>query len=101
MDDAIPEPRSYGSEDTTKIHTPAQASQAETREEYIARIVSEAPPISRETLDRLAVLLRPTIQRQRANATPAISVRQYQSWEVKRYENAGQHGYYTADGEAA
>lgn len=94
---AHPDPRSFGP-DTGTLPSPAPASQAETREEYIARIVSEAPPISRETLDRLAVLLRPTIQRQRANATSIVSVADWVKWEHRRYEEAtetpGIHGTY-------
>ena len=50
-------------------------------------------------IDRLAGLFSP--QAERTNATTSISVGTYQSWQMKRYEDAGKHGYYTADGEAA
>lgn len=98
MAHAAPEPFSDVPKATHNLPAPAQDSQAESREEYIARIVSEAPPISRETLDRLAVLLRPTIQRQRANATPIVSVADWVKLENKRYieatETPGIHGTY-------
>lgn len=94
---AHPDPRSFRP-DTETLPSPAQASQAETQEEYIARIVSEAPPISRETLDRLAVLLGPTIRQHRANATPGVTVADWVKWENKRYveatETPGIHGTY-------
>jgi len=95
---ATQNPRSYGSQDIKSVPSAPEASQAESREEYIARIVSGAPPIPRETLDRLAVLLRPAIQRQRANATPALTVADWVKWENKRYveatETPGIHGIY-------
>jgi hypothetical protein len=60
----------------------AAASQADARAAYIARVVSEAPPLSDATIDRLAVLLRPRAIT--ANATPTITVADYQSWEIRR-----------------
>lgn len=40
-----------------------EVTNTETREEYIARVVAEAPPISDEVMDRLAVLLRPGLRK--------------------------------------
>lgn len=99
MDHAYPSPRSFGL-DTHNLPSSPQASQAaEKRAAYIARVVAEAPPLTAAQIDRLAGIFSPVVER--TNATPAISVGTYQTWEMKRYEDAGQHGYYTADGEAA
>lgn len=102
MDHAYPSPCSSGL-DTHNLPSPTQASQAAEREAaidaYIARVVAKAPKRSDAVLDHIAVLLRPRVER--TNATPAIAVGTYQTWEMKRYEDAGKHGYYTADGEAA
>lgn len=98
--------RSFGSQDVNTVPAKPLSKQAAAREAeidaYIARVVSEAPKRSDEFLDRIAVLLRP--QAKRTNATAAITAKQYQSLEYRRYldnETPGKFGYFTADGEAA
>ncbi|MEJ1193042.1 hypothetical protein V9L17_07640 [Pseudarthrobacter sp. CCNWLW207] len=87
---ATPDPRSYGSEDTTKIHAPAQASQTAKRAAYIEALLKDWPaptPQQRRTIGSLL-----------GNATPVVSVADYQSWEIKRHveatETPGTHGTY-------
>lgn len=94
-------PRSYEIDNTKTVPHTTRARQPETRAEWIARVVSEAPPLSDAQLDYLAVLLRPVIRQHRANATPTISMADYQSWEIRNHLTAGTHGTFTADGEAA
>jgi hypothetical protein len=99
---AIPDPRSFGSEGTQTVSSPAQASQAAARAAYIARVVAEAPPLTDELIDRLAGIIRPRVER--TNATPFINEKQYQSWEIRRHldsETPGKFGVFTAEGEAA
>lgn len=92
-----PDPRSYGPEDTQTLSSPSKASQAEARAAYIARVVAEAPPLTDAQIDHIAVLLRPRAQR--SNATPAVSVSDWQSWEIRRHldsENPGRHGSFNS-----
>lgn len=98
MAHANPGPRSFGPESTSNISATTTAGQAATRAAYIARVVSEAPPLTNEQIDHLAVLLRPRVAA--ANAAPAISVAQYQSLEVRRYldsQTPGKFGFFTAE----
>jgi hypothetical protein len=60
-------------------------------------VVSEAPPLSAEQVDLLAVMLAPAI---RQNATPTVSIAEFQHWEIRRHlesESPGRHGYFTAE----
>lgn len=101
MAHATPDPRSFGSDDVHTIPSNSEAKQAATRAAYIAQVVSEAPPISDEVIDRIAVLLRPRAAT--VNGTAAISIADYHYWETRRYlqsQGPSQHGYYTA-GDAA
>lgn len=87
-------PCSYGTQDIDTVPRTASDRQAATRAAYIARVVSEAPPLSTEQVDLLAVMLAPAI---RQNATPAVSVAEYQHWEIRRHldaETPGRHGYF-------
>jgi hypothetical protein len=53
-------PRSSGTDDELNLSPITKDGQAATRAAYIARVVSSAPPIPDDVLDRLAVLLRPS-----------------------------------------
>lgn len=98
MAHATPDPRSIGSDDVHTIPSNSEAKQAATRAAYIAQVISEAPPISDEVIDRIAVLLRPRVAS--TNATPFITLANYSHWEMKRYLEAqgpSRHGYFTAE----
>jgi hypothetical protein len=98
LDHASKDPRSCRSKDTSNLSPTTPAGQAATRAAYIARVVSEAPPLTDAQLDHLAVLLRPRAAA--ANAAPLISVDQYRHWEIVRYldeETPGRNGYFTAE----
>lgn len=87
-------PNSGASElDTHTVQSLPKDRQAAERAAYIESLLSDWPSPTPQQQRTVSHLL--------ANATPAISTGQYQSWEMKRYEDAGKHGYYTADGEAA
>lgn len=98
MDHASIDPRS-GSTDTKTVPHKTPAEQA-ARAAYIARVIEKAPKMSAAQADCIALLFRPVAA---TNAAPLISVDNYRSWEIRRFENAetGAHGYFTADGEAA
>jgi hypothetical protein len=88
---------SYKNDDKTTVQADTSTKQAARVAAYIARVVSEAPPLSDAQLDHIAVLLRPVI---RQNGTPTISVDDYRYWEIRRHldsETPGRHGYFTAE----
>ncbi|MFE8884922.1 hypothetical protein ACFYLX_03645 [Pseudarthrobacter enclensis] len=93
MVNATPDPRSFGSEDTHTIHTGSAAGQFTNSAAYIESLLANWPAPTPQQQRTVSHLL--------ANATQTISVADYQSWQMKRHEDAGKHGYYTADGEAA
>lgn len=95
MAHANPTPCSYGIEPNVNLYSSPTERQAATRADYIARVVSEAPPLRDEQIDLLAVMLGPAI---RQNAAPLITVAEYQGLEIQRHilhaETPGKFGIF-------
>lgn len=87
---ASPDPRSYRSDDTQTVSRPPQASQAANRAAYIESILADWPAPTPRQERTIGSLL--------GNATPVISVADWQKWEIKRHieatEAPGIHGTY-------
>ena len=72
--------------DTETVQANSRDRQAAARAAYIESLLADWPAPTPQQQRTVSHLL--------ANATPNISTGQYQSWELKRYEDAGKHGFF-------
>ena len=92
MAHATPDFCSIKSEATKTIPRTTQSDQAETRAAYIASVLADWPPLTPQQQNTIGALL--------GNATPIVSVAEYQTLEIRRHldaETPGKYGYFGND----